>query len=114
MRSSTCNIDPLLHRTSPIAAGDHIPVPGQARGGDTVRSLQRGEESAVWVEKAEEGRRAVVGAEAAEEMGIGDDAAPGLADSCGAGEGARPRREAEQELGEEVLVIQRGRRRGRI
>jgi hypothetical protein len=53
----------------------------------------------------------VVGAEAAGEMGIGDDAALGLADSCGAGEGARPRRETEQELGEEVLVVQRGRRR---
>jgi hypothetical protein len=43
----------------------------------------------------------VVGAEAAEEMGIGDD-------SCGAGEGARPRRETEQELGALHLKRRKG------
>ena len=56
----------------------------------------------------------MVGAEAAEERGVGDEAAPTLADAGGPGEGGRPRREAEENLPKHVVVVwQRGgRRRG--
>lgn len=52
-------------------------------------------------EAAEEGRAAaVVDAEAAEEAGVGGDAAPALADEGGAWEGGWLRREAEEDLRE--------------
>ena len=65
---------------------------------------------------AEEGRVAAVAeAEAAEEAGVGDEAAPALADGGCAGEGGGLRREAEEDLAEEVVVVQRpGRRRAGV
>jgi hypothetical protein len=53
----------------------------------------------------------VVEAEAAEEAEVGDDAAPALADGGGAREGGRLRGEAEEDLGEQVVVVERRRRR---
>jgi hypothetical protein len=56
----------------------------------------------------------VVAAEAALELGVGDEAAPTLADEGGPGEGGRARRQAEENLPEQIVVVwQRGgRRRG--
>lgn len=53
----------------------------------------------------------MVPAEAAEELGVGEDAAPALAHRRCTGERGWLRREAEEDLTEEVLVLQRGRRR---
>lgn len=91
-----------------VAASQDFAVDGvvvepqrEARRGDAVRRVERGSEHEVEVavagEEAEEGRRVpvVVVAEAAEEMGVGDEAAPPLADERGAGQ----RREAEEDLG---------------
>jgi len=87
------------------------PRQGEARAGDAVGPAQRGHELDVAVfigEESEEWRRPVVGAEAAEEPGVGDEAAPAPADRGGARERGRQRREAEQDLAEEVVVVQRG------
>jgi hypothetical protein len=46
-------------------------------------------------------------AETGIELGAGEDASPALADEGGAGEGRRLRREAEEDLLQEVLVFQR-------
>jgi hypothetical protein len=53
----------------------------------------------------------VVEAEATEEAGVRDEAAPALADDGGAGERGRLRGEAEKDLGEQVVVVQRRHRR---
>ena len=63
-------------------------------------------------EAAEEGRvTAVAEAEAAGEFGVGDKAAPLLGDDGGAREGGGLRGEAEEDLGEQVVVFQHRRRR---
>lgn len=88
---------------------------GEARGRDAVRRVQRGIEDGdaeFAGEQAEEGRFPVVGAEAAEENGVGDEAASALADEFGAGEGGGLRREAEEDLPEEIVVVRQERRRG--
>jgi hypothetical protein len=51
-------------------------------------------------DKAEEGRLPVVVAKAAEELGVGDDAGPQLADDEEAGQGGGHRREEEENLSE--------------
>jgi hypothetical protein len=84
------------------------PRQGEALAGDAVGPAQRGHELDVAVlvgEEAEEGRRPVMGAEAAEEGGIGEDATPALADEGGAGEGGGERREAEEDLPVEVVAV---------
>jgi len=89
------------------------PRQGEARAGDAVGPAQRGHEVDVAVfvgEEAEEGRRPVVGAEAAEEGGVGEDAAPALADERGAGERRGERREAEKDLPMDVVVVRQRRR----
>jgi hypothetical protein len=63
---------------------------------------------AAGLEDAEEGRLPLVGAEATEEPGVGDEASPVLADGVGAQEGGWPRREAEEDLPEHVLVERHG------
>jgi hypothetical protein len=83
---------------------------GEAAGRDSVRGLESRYKGVALVsfEEPEEGRAAaVVAAEAAEEAGVGSDAAPALADECRAGEGGGLRREAEEDLAEEVVVFQR-------
>ena len=90
-----------------------VGLQGEAAGRDTIGGLQGRSEGVVIPveEETEEGRvTAVVDAEAAEEGGVGDEAAPALADGGGAGEGGRLRGEAEEDLGEEVVVVQRRRR----
>jgi hypothetical protein len=60
------------------------------------------------LEEAEDGRlAAVVDAEAAEEAAVGGEAVPALADEGRAGERGGLRREAEEDLREEVVVFQR-------
>jgi len=85
----------------------------EARGGHAVRRVQRGGKldlAAVEVvgEEAEEGRFPVAAAEAAEEMRVGDEAAPLLADEGGAGERGRLRRKAEEVLAEQILIFKWG------
>jgi hypothetical protein len=66
------------------------------------------EDAGIPVEEAEDGRFvAVVDAEAAGEAAVGGEAVPALADEGRAGEGRGLRREAEEDLGEEVVVVQR-------
>nr|CAB3465478.1 unnamed protein product [Digitaria exilis] len=62
-------------------------------------------------EVAEEGRCPVVLLVAAEEAGVGDEAAPALADEGDPGKGGRLRRHAEEDLAEEVVVVREGYRR---
>ena len=66
-------------------------------------------------EQAEQGRLAVVRMELAVELGVGEDASPALADSGGAGEGGRQRRETEEDLPQKIVAVRnagRARRRG--
>jgi hypothetical protein len=82
----------------------------EASGVDTVGGLQGGHEGQTFrsFEETEQWRvAAVVEAEAAEEAGVGDEASPALADGGGAGEGRRLRGEADEDLAEEVVVVQR-------
>jgi hypothetical protein len=48
-----------------------------------------------------------MGAESAEEVGVGGEAAPALGDKGGVQEVGRPRQETEHDLVEEVIVFQR-------
>jgi hypothetical protein len=94
-----------------------VTLQGEAPGRDAIGGLQGRTEgtTSVLVEEAEEGRIAAVPeAEAAKEAGVGDEAAPALADGGGPREGRRLRGEAEEDLAEEVVVIQGpdGRRAG--
>lgn len=99
------------------AAFDAVEPHGEALGRDEVRRIQdrpEGEVSTVEVqEHADDGGLPVVGAEAAQELGIGDEVAPLLGDEGGAGERGRLRREADEYLGEEVFIVRRGRLRRR-
>lgn len=88
------------------------PRQGEARAGDAVGPAQRGHELDVAVfigEESEEWRRPVVGAEAAEEGGVGEDAAPALADEGGAGQRRGERQEAEKDLPMDVVVVRQRR-----
>lgn len=81
---------------------------GELRRRDAVRPVQsriEGELSQAVGEEAEHGRRAVVGAEAAAPVGVGDEAALALADEGGAGEGGWDRWEVEEDLPEDVVVV---------
>jgi hypothetical protein len=94
-----------------------VTLQGEAPGRDAIGGLQGRTEgtTSVLVEESEEGRIAAVPeAEAAEEAGVGDEAAPALADGGGPREGRRLRGEAVEDLAEEVVVIQGpdGRRAG--
>lgn len=118
-----------------VAAADEAPALVEARrdgealvelprhreelGGDAIGRVQRRSEGwfpEVAGEEAEEGRGPVVDDELGEELGVGDDASPPLADERGAEEGGRPRREAEDDLVEDVVAeireLHRGPRRG--
>jgi hypothetical protein len=91
---------------------------GEAARRDTIRGLKsRCEvETVISVEEPEEGRAAAVvaAAEAAEEAGVGGEAAPVLADECRVGEGGGLRQEAEEDLVEEVIVFERRLHRRRV
>jgi len=89
---------------------------GEASRRDAVWRAQRRDEEGsgeVVHEEAELRRRLVVGAEAAEESGVREEAAPALADEGGAGKRGRERRQAEQDLPEDVVVVRKVRRRRR-
>jgi hypothetical protein len=91
-----------------------VELQGEAALRDTIGGLQGRCEDEIHVEEAEEGRvAAVVDAESADEAGVGDEAEPALGDERGAGEGGGLRRKAEEDLGEQVVVVQGRRRRRR-
>jgi len=86
----------------------------EALAWDAIRRIHYGTEEVVaynHVEEPDEGGTPVAGAEAAAKVGFGDEAAPALADEGGAGERGRLRRQAEEDLGEEVVVVRQSRRR---
>jgi hypothetical protein len=99
------------------AAVDAIEAGREALGRDEVRWIQNRPERGFFEfgveleEHADDGRFPVVVAESAEELGVGDDAAPALADKGDAGERGRPRGQAQEYLYEEVVVVHRRRRR---
>lgn len=87
-------------------------IHGEAVPRDTVGGIQGRHEGGAFarveLEKAKEGRVAVVAeAEAAGEAVVGGEAAPALGDEGGAWERGRLRGEAEEDLLEEIVVIQR-------
>ena len=90
-------------------------VPREARSREAVRGLLGGDKPAAEVDdEAVEGRRpAVERAEAADEPGIGDQAAPALAHEADAWERRGLRRETEEDLREKVVVLRQRRRRRR-
>jgi hypothetical protein len=61
-------------------------------------------------EEAQQRRLLVVFAEAFDEVGVREDASPAGADEGCTWEGRRLRREAEEDLLEEILIVQRGHR----
>ena len=101
-----------------IEAADITPRQGEASARDTIgghESRREGGFAKSCVEETEEGRVAtVVDAEAAEEgrdegeeAWVGDEGAPALVDERGAGEEGRLRWEAEEDLGKQIVVVQR-------
>jgi hypothetical protein len=95
-----------------------VELQGEAPGRDAIWGLQRRFEAqalGIHVEETEKGRVAAVAeAEALEEFGIGDEAAPATGDEGGAREGGRQWGVAEEDLFEEVVVLERRRRRRRV
>jgi hypothetical protein len=87
-----------------------VTLQGEAPGRDAIGGLQGRKEgtTSVLFEEAEEGRLPVVCIELAEEPGVGDEASPVLADRGGPQEGGWPRREAEEDLLEHVLMERQG------
>jgi hypothetical protein len=85
---------------------------------DAVRRVQGGSEerlrSNLFCEEAEQRRLTVVFPEAFEKLGVGEDAAPKLADERGARKRGGLRREAEEDLLQKELVVQRRRWRQRV
>jgi hypothetical protein len=80
----------------------------EASGRHLIRGVESRHEVAFSDEEAEEWRVAeVVAAEAADEARVGGEAAPALADEGRAGEGGGLRREAEEDLPEDVVIFQR-------
>lgn len=108
----------ILVEDETVGAAEDLPSREQLlRGGDAprrdaIRPLQDGPEAGAVVavvEEAVEGKVvAVVGAQAAAEGGVGDEAAPTAADAGSAGQRGGNGREAEKDLVEEVVVVQRG------
>jgi hypothetical protein len=97
---------------APIPVGAVDPRQREAGGRDAVGRVEDGREddrvhAEIPNEEAEQRRLPVALAETGEELGAGEDASPALADEGGAGEGRRLRREAEEDLLQEVLVFQR-------
>jgi hypothetical protein len=89
----------------------------EALRGDAVGRVEDGFEHHPVIaaqEDAEQRGLPVVGAEEAEELGVGDEASPALADGGGAQEGGRLRREAEEDLLEHIFVERQVFRRRRF
>lgn len=85
--------NPVFDEDAAVAAIEHlvftVASKGEAPRGDAVRRCEDGREHDLLpaaLEEAEEGRLAVVCIEPAEELGVGEDASPPLADGGGAGE----------------------------
>jgi hypothetical protein len=76
------------HKDAAVAAATDPAAPWKPQGeaaGDAFRQVQHGSEanlSSVVGEDAEQGGLPVVGTEAVEEAGVGDEAAPALADGA--------------------------------
>lgn len=89
---------------------------GEALRRDAVRWIQDwGEDEVVKAsEDAEEGRLfPMAGAEALEELGVGDEPSRPLANSGGTWQGGWLRQEPEEDLTEEVITVRQGGRRCR-
>jgi hypothetical protein len=97
-----------------VALARHAYGEALGRGGGGAPRAQEGAEGEIFV-SSKEGAEVlpVVGAETAQEAGVGDEAVPAGADEGRAGERGRPRWQAEEDLGEEVVDIHRGSRRRR-
>lgn len=83
----------------------------QSRGEDVYGSVKKSVVAEVGKEESKQGRDLMVGAESTVEVGVGDDAVPELADEGGAWEGGGERREAQEDLPENVFVVRQGLRR---
>jgi len=118
---------PVVEEHAAVAAAEDSPLVGltaapavaerrtEALVWNEIRRVHhRSEELVAYkvLEEPNEGGILVAGAEAAAEVGFGDEAAPALADERDAGERGRLRREAEEDLGEEVVIVRQIRRRG--
>ena len=93
-----------------LAGSTRLPRQGEALGWDAVRRRQRRDEDGparVAEEVAEQGRRrpVVVLAEAAEEERVRDEASPAFAHEGRARERRRQRRQAQEDLAEEIVVV---------
>jgi len=111
-------IDPVAtaEKGATVAAVDEPPhaagaVPPEIphRGGNSYAGNALGGHEAGGVrgvvEEAEHGRCSMKCAQAAEETRVPDEAVPALADEGGAGEGGCQRREADEDQGEEIIVV---------
>uniref|UniRef100_A0A0E0JJY4 Uncharacterized protein n=1 Tax=Oryza punctata TaxID=4537 RepID=A0A0E0JJY4_ORYPU len=81
---------------------------GEAIERDEISLVKDGSEDGVAeliLEDAKEGRILAVDAEATEEVGVGDEAAPLLADKGGVRDGGWLRGEVEEDLLEEVIIV---------
>jgi hypothetical protein len=112
---------PVIDEDEAMAAVEHV---GAGAAGSKVEALRRNAVGRVqdggeldplvaMLDYAEEGRLPVVGAEEAEELGVGDEPSPARADRGGAGKRGWARREAEEDLTEEIVDFERGGRRRR-
>jgi hypothetical protein len=94
---------------APLVTGVMALRQEEAGGRDAVGRFQNGREKSCCTnepcEEAQQRRLPVVLAKAAYELGVGDDAAPWLAHRGCSREGRWLRREAEEDLLEEVIVV---------
>lgn len=96
-----------------LAGSTRLPRQGETLGRDAVRRRHRRDEDGparVAEEVAQQGRRrpVVVLAKAAEEERVRDEASPAFADEGRARERRRQRRQAQEDLTEEVVVVRQG------
>lgn len=103
------------HEDAPVVDTEEVPgvtriaPQGEAPVRDGVGGVHRGMEDGIARaihEHAQEGRLQLAGVVATNEARAGDDAAPNLADGSGAGERRGMRREAEEDICENVFVFQ--------
>jgi hypothetical protein len=102
---ATSEVSPMVRVTAALPIADRRT---EAFGWDEIQRVHYGsEERGVYkfIKEADKRGIRVAGAEAAAEVGISDEAAPALADERGAGKRGGPRRLAEEDLGEDVVVV---------
>lgn len=94
-----------------LASIESILGQGEALGGDAIgwveSGIEDGGKARFREEETEKRGFPVVSTEALDELGVGEDAMPARADEGSTGERGWLRRQAEENLLEEVLVVQR-------